>query len=223
MNSNRARIILTVVLSLAVSAAFYFFFVKSRQSELSEVKSEVESAQSETMSLQAELTRLKGLQENAPKLEARLNEFREAVPQDDQVANLIFQVQDAANKSGINFVQVDPDVASPPLEGAQVAQVKVVIGAKGGYFSLQDFVRRLYDLDRALRVDQMDMVVNEADTESSASTDLITMTATARIFFELPEGGVQAAPGTTTTTAPAAPAPAPAPSTEATPAATPTP
>jgi Tfp pilus assembly protein PilO len=212
VNSNRARIVIAVVASLAVSAAFYFFFVRSRQSELSEVRSDVESAKSETMSLQAELTRLKGLQENAPKLEARLNEFRQAVPQDDQVANLIFQVQDAANKAGINFVQVDPDVASPPLEGAQVAQVKVVIGAKGGYFSLQDFVRRLYDLDRALRFDTMDMVVNEEDSSDSASpTDLITMTATARIFFELPEGGVQAAPGTTTTTtAPVAPAPAPA-------------
>jgi Tfp pilus assembly protein PilO len=201
--------ILAVVLSLAVSGAFYFFFVKSRQSELSEVKAEVETAQSETVSLNAELSRLKGLQENAPKLEARLNEFREAVPQDDQVANLIFQVQDAANKSGINFVQVDPDVASPPLEGAQVAQVKVVIGAKGGYFSLQDFVRRLYDLDRALRVDQMDMVANEEGESSTSVTDLISMTATARIFFELPAGGVQAAPGTVPT-APAVPAPAPA-------------
>lgn len=209
MNSNRARIVIAVVASLAVSAAFYFFFVRSRQNELSEVRSDVEAAKSETMSLQAELTRLKGLQENAPKLEARLNEFRQAVPQDDQVANLIFQVQDAANKAGINFVQVDPDVASPPLEGAQVAQVKVVIGAKGGYFSLQDFVRRLYDLDRALRFDTLDMVVNEEDSESASPTDLITMTGMARIFFEMPEGGVQAAPGTTTApTAPAAPAPA---------------
>ena len=204
--------ILAVVLSLAVSGAFYFFFVKSRQSELSEVKANVETARSETVSLNAELSRLKGLQENAPKLEARLNEFREAVPQDDQVANLIFQVQDAANKSGINFVQVDPDVASPPLEGAQVAQVKVVIGAKGGYFSLQDFVRRLYGLDRALRIDQMDMVANEQGDSSTSVTDLISMTTTARIFFELPAGGVQAAPGTVPT-APAAPtteAPAPA-------------
>jgi Tfp pilus assembly protein PilO len=209
VNSNRARIVIAVVASLAVSAAFYFFFVRSRQNELSEVRSDVEAAKSETMSLQAELTRLKGLQENAPKLEARLNEFRQAVPQDDQVANLIFQVQDAANKAGINFVQVDPDVASPPLEGAQVAQVKVVIGAKGGYFSLQDFVRRLYDLDRALRFDTLDMVVNEEDSESASPTDLITMTGMARIFFEMPEGGVQAAPGTTTApTAPAAPAPA---------------
>jgi Tfp pilus assembly protein PilO len=204
--------ILAVVLSLVVSGAFYFFFVKSRQSELSEVKANVETARSETVSLNAELSRLKGLQENAPKLEARLNEFREAVPQDDQVANLIFQVQDAANKSGINFVQVDPDVASPPLEGAQVAQVKVVIGAKGGYFSLQDFVRRLYGLDRALRIDQMDMVANEQGDSSTSVTDLISMTTTARIFFEMPAGGVQAAPGTVPT-APAAPtteAPAPA-------------
>ena len=207
--------ILAVVLSLVVSGAFYFFFVKSRQSELSEVKADVESARSETVSLTAELSRLKGLQENAPKLEARLNEFREAVPQEDQVANLIFQVQDAANKSGINFVQVDPDVASPPLEGAQVAQVKVVIGAKGGYFSLQDFVRRLYDLDRALRIDQMDMVANEESDTSTSVTDRISMMATARIFFEMPTGGVQAAPGTVPA-APVVPAPTTTPAPEST-------
>jgi len=196
--------ILAIVVSLLVSAAFFFLFVRARQGELSTVQAKVVTAKSETVELEATLGRLQGLQANAAKFEARLAEIRELVPQNDQVANFIFQAQDEANRSGVGFVEITPELPKPPPEGAEVAEIRVVIRAQGGYFAIQDYLRRLYDLDRALRVDNFTMTASE-DTDSGAVE--IDMLATSRIFFELPAGSATTTPATTTpetTTAPPA-------------------
>lgn len=221
MSSARARYVLAILAAVVVSVAFYFLFIRARQGELSDVRAQVETEEARTVELQATLQRLQGLQENAAQFEARLAEIRELIPADDQVANFIFQVQDEASRSGVGFVEITPDLPKPPPEGAPVAEVRVVIGAEGGYFALQDFLRRLYDLDRALRIDNLAIV---AGSEGNAGTQQpLTLQATARIFFELPTGGAVAAPtapgsvtppasGTTTPTTPTTPVP-PAPST----------
>jgi Tfp pilus assembly protein PilO len=201
----RARYILAVLAAVVVSVCFYFLFIRARQAELREVRAQVESEQAKTVELQATLQRLQGLQNNAAEFEARLAEIRELIPPDDQVANFIFQVQDEANRAGVGFVEITPELPKPPPEGAQVAEVRIVIGAEGGYFALQDFLRRLYDLDRALRVDNLSIV---AGTEEGTGTEEPpALLATARIFFELPAGGAVTAPTTTppATTTPTAP------------------
>lgn len=208
MSGVRASYILAVVAAIVVSVAFYFLFIRPRQGELDEVRAQVESEEAKTVELQATLQRLQGLQENAAKFEARLAEIRELIPQDDQVANFIFQVQDEANRAGVGFVEITPELPKPPPEGAQVAEVRVLIGAEGGYFALQDFLRRLYDLDRALRVDNLS--ITAGDEAASGTEEPPALLATARIFFELPAGGAVTAPTTTppaitTPTAPSTP------------------
>jgi Tfp pilus assembly protein PilO len=208
MNSARARLILAIVAALLVSVAFYFLFVRSRQGQLSEVQGEIEAEEAKTVELEATLSRLQGLQANAAKFEARLAEIRQLIPPDDEVANFMFQVQDEANRAGVTFVQITPEVPKPPPEGAQVAEIRAVIGAEGDYFALQDFLRRLYDLDRALRIDNL-VITSEEDQETQQLN--VTLTATARIFFELPAGKAATAPpaGTTPVPAPTQPAPVP--------------
>ena len=208
MNSARARLILAIVAALLVSVAFYFLFVRSRQGQLSEVQGEIEAEEAKTVELEATLSRLQGLQANAAKFEARLAEIRQLIPPDDEVANFMFQVQDEANRAGVTFVQITPEVPKPPPEGAQVAEIRAVIGAEGDYFALQDFLRRLYDLDRALRIDNL-VITSEEDQDTQQLN--VTLTATARIFFELPAGGAATAPPAGTTPAPAPTQPAPVP------------
>jgi len=195
----RSRLILAVVGVVAVAAVAYFFAVRPRQQELGRVRADVEQEENRTQQLEAELERLQALQENAPKLEARLARYRELVPEDDQVPNFIFQVQEAANQAGVGFVEITPELPKPPPEGAAVAEVRTLIGAKGGYFAIQDFFRRLYDLDRAVRVDNLTMA--GAEDETTGET-LIDLDMTARVFFELPAGAAGAAGTATTTTTP---------------------
>jgi Tfp pilus assembly protein PilO len=193
--SARARMILAVTGVMVVLAAFFFLFIRPRQSELGEVRDEVEQEESRTVSLRSELRRLQALQENAPKLEAELAKFRELVPSNHEVANFIFLVQDAADAAGVDFVQITPELPKSPPEGAPVAEVRATVGAGGGYFSVQDFMRRLYDLDRALRIDNLIMTGEESETGETG----LTVSLTSRIFFE-PPGGIVGATTTESTT-----------------------
>lgn len=195
--SPRARMILAIVLSLLVAVAFFFLFIRPRQGELADVNEQIEAEEARTATLQAELVRLQDLQARAPELEAELARIRQLVPREHQLPNFIFLVQDAANAAGVNFVTITPELPKAPPEGAALAEIRATIGAGGSYFSIQDFIRRLHNLDRAVRVDNIAMSGSE---DTTTGVVRIALTSTARIFFELP-----AAP------APAEPAPSPTP------------
>ena len=214
----RNQMVLTVVGVFVVLALMFFFFVGPRRGELTEVRAEVERERQQTQQLETELDRLRALQREAPQLQAALDRFRELVPEDDQVADFIFQVQTAANQAGVGFVQITPELPDQPPEGAPLAEVRATVGAKGGYFAVQDFVRRLYDLDRAVRIDTVTMTGVQDDQEA-AEDGRVDVLLTTRVFFELPEGA--AAGAGTTTTAPTETTPAPTETTEPAPAAAP--
>jgi Tfp pilus assembly protein PilO len=202
--SARVRTILVAVAAVVVILAFFLLFIRPKQSELTTAKADVATAENATQQLRAELLRLQALEDNAPQLQADLDEMRRRVPEEDEVGNFIFQAQEAANQAGVRFVQITPELPKPPPEGADLAEVRVTIGANGGYFAVQDFLRRLYALDRAVRIDNLTVVAVEDAADPTTQGDL-EMSAVARIFFELPPGS----PTTETTTTPVTESPAP--------------
>lgn len=204
----RGQLILAVAGVVVVLLVVFLMLIKPRQSALGEVRAQVQTEQDRTQQLQTEVDRLQALQRNAPQLEATLARIRELVPRNNDVANFIFEVQNAAARAGVGFVQITPELPEQPPEGAPLAEVRATIGAKGGYFAVQDFVRRLYDLDRAVRIDTVTMTGVE-DDQQAAEDGRIDVVMAARVFFELPEGVAAASATTPTTTTTPAPEPAP--------------
>lgn len=189
--SPRARLILAAVLAVVVWVAFFFLFIRPRQNELAEVRDQVSAEEARTATLQAELTRLQDLQARAPELEAELARIRQLVPRDHEVPNFIFLVQDAANAAGVDFVSIAPSLPQTPPEGAALAEISSSITAGGSYFAVQDFIRRLHNLDRAVRLDNI--TLSGTEDEETGVVEL-SFTTQARMFFELP-----AAPAAATT------------------------
>ena len=203
--NQRARLILAIVAGLLLCVAIYFLLVRSRQGELNELNDSIAAEQARTAQLEVELERLRDLQRRAPELQAELDVFRQLVPSEDGIPNLMSMIDNVAKESGVDFVDIAPELPKPPPEGAPLAEVRMVIGADGGYFAIQDFLRRLYSLDRALRIDNLTMTGTE-DAEGEGNS--IGLTLTARVFYELP-GATGAVSGAPANTAPAEPAPAP--------------
>ena len=181
--SGRNRLIATVAAALLVLLLFYMFFIRPRKAELAEVRTQVEAEEALTVQLRATLNRLRALQEQAPQLEAELAEIRELVPQRNQVPNFIFASQEAANEAGVELNILSPELPKTPPEGAQLAEIRLQLAARGGYFAIQDFMRRLIDLDRALRID---IVTMSAAADAQSTDTIVSLDITARIFFELP-------------------------------------
>lgn len=175
----RARMILAIVVAVVACILFFIFAIRGRQTELAAVRGSIEAEENRSIQLTAELNRLKELQKRAPELQAELTRIRELVPIEHEVPNYIFLVQDASTEAGVDFISITPELPKTPPEAAPLAQVRMEIAAEGGYFALQDFMRRLYALDRATRIDNLSMSVDE-------ETSAITLTLAARVFFELP-------------------------------------
>ena len=204
--NQRARLILVVVAGVLLCLAMYFLLVRSRQGELNTLNESIAAEENRTRQLRVELARLQDLQERAPELQAELDRFRALVPGNHEVPNLVLMIDDAAIESGITFADITPELPKSPPEGAPLAEVRMTIGAQGGYFALQDFVRRLYDLDRALRIDNITMTGTEEETGGT----LIDLQVIARVFFDIPggTGAITDAPANTTTPPAGTPAPA---------------
>ena len=192
--SQRARLVLAIVGALLVCIAVYFLLVRTRQDELAQINDDIVAEEARTAQLRVELSRLQELQERAPELQAELDRFRDLVPGNHEIPNLIFQIDEVAKESGVEFLDITPELPKPPPEGAPLAEVRMTIRGQGGYFALQDFVRRLYDLDRALRLDNLTMAATEDETGGLT----VDLTATARVFFDL-EGATGSVEDTTTT------------------------
>ena len=201
----RNRMIVTAVAAFVVLLLAFFLLIRPRQGELADVRVLVEQEQDLGQQLTLDLQRLQELQRQEPQLRADLERIRQLVPKEHEVYNFLFQVNTAANQSGVEFIQITPELPKTPPEGAALAEVRVTIGGNGGYFAIQDFIRRLYALDRAVRIDLLTLA---RPTEGNE----IVLNATARIFFEQPLGVVPGA-------APAAPAPTAAPAPAASPSA----
>ena len=213
----RARMILVGVGALLVCVAFYFLFISARQGELAQIRSDIEAERSRTIQLQAELNRLKDLQERAPELQAELSQIRQLVPVEHDVPHFMFMVQDAATEAGVSFLTIAPSLPKTPAELAPLAQIDLTISSEGGYFALQDFIRRLYDLDRAMRIDQFTLGSSDEGEGGTLALDF-----SGRIFFELPAPPDAATGAEANVPAPTAPVGGtPPPTTEPAPAATP--
>ena len=206
----RARMILAIVAVLIIVALFFFLFIRSRQSELTQIRADIEAEENTSIQLTTELNRLKDLQERAPQLQAELAEIKQFVPETHEIPNLVFLLQDSATAAGVEFLSIAPALPAVPPEQAPLAEVRIEVTATGGYFSLQDFIRRLHNLDRAVRIDALTMSSEEEVPVR------IELAMNLRVFFELPaeaplaqEGVENVPPGTAPP--PATPAPAPSP------------
>lgn len=188
----RARMILAIVGVVIICLLFFFVFVRARQGELGQIRTEIQAEVDRSVELTAQVNRLKDLQRRAPELQAELARIEELVPPEHEVPHFMFLVQDSATEAGVEFLTISPELPAPPPEGAPLAQVRLGIQAEGGYFALQDFIRRLYALDRAVRIDTV--TLGGGDEGEGAGGGPITLDISVRIFLELPA----AAPGTET-------------------------
>ena len=194
--NQRARLILAIVAGVLLCVAVYFLLVRSRQGELTTLNESIATENGRTAQLQAELDRLKDLQRRAPDLQLELDRFRDFVPATHEVPNIIYLIDEASEASGIDFHNISTELPKAPPEGAPLAEVRMTIGARGGYFAIQDFIRRLYDMDRALRVDNLTM----SGSQEIGGGTTIDAQIIARVFFELPgaTGAATTAPANTT-------------------------
>ena len=220
--SRRGPLIGGIIFVLA-AILVVVFLVLPKRGDVQEAERRLEQARQQEMVLQTELSQLQAAAENADQLRRELARFRRAVPPVADLPGLINELQSVADVAGVDFFSVAPGdpLAVPAGQAAEVpAQIQVV----GGFFPVDEFLFRLETLQRASKVQTVNVV------EGPDGLPQVQVTMDVRFYTTDLDAGPGAAPpapaGGQETTASPSPGASPAPGTSpaaGTPAATETP
>jgi hypothetical protein len=165
----RDRIVIMVVLALAAVAASWMFVVSPKRSEASSLNTQVSSEQSQLTAAQGQVAAGMSARRQFAGQYAQLAKLGEAVPPDDDIPSLIYQVQSAAQASRVTFrgLQLSSAGASssssssssspsgqtaaaqlPPgaaVGAAGLPTEQFTITLSGNYFNLSSFFNKLED------------------------------------------------------------------------------
>jgi Tfp pilus assembly protein PilO len=184
----RLRIAIFLLILAGVSALAFVGVFRPQTTKISDTRKETEATKERISQLQLELGQLQALQKQAPELRARAQRVDAAIPSDPQLAQFILQVQDAATKSGIDWMSVSPTPPAPaaatgtqggtgqPQGGTQgqpqgaVSEVAINMSVNGGYFQVQDFLTRLETLGRAVKISGVTLAPGSAGLPQLAAS-----------------------------------------------------
>jgi type II secretory pathway pseudopilin PulG len=162
----RDRIVLLVVAIVAAVAASWMFLIQPRRSEASKLSSQVSAEQTQLDAARSQVAQGEQARSQFSANYSKLVRLGEAVPADDDVPSLIFQLQGAANSAHVDFrtLQVSSSSSSSPAPSSSSSSSKasssalppgVTVGPagfpaeqftfslQGNFFNLSDFFNRL--------------------------------------------------------------------------------
>jgi Tfp pilus assembly protein PilO len=222
---NRRVIIAAVIASVVVLLGWYFILWSPAKSDLTKAEDRTEAAEQQERSLEQAISRLRSAQRNEPLLRAQLETLRTAIPDVPNLAQFILDTNDAAARSGIDFISIAPSepraaagtpatttttragnttttrrdrpTTSTTVRAVAPAEIAIALQIQGGYFPVLDFLNRLDAMPRLVVIDSINVSVDAATTRLSVALNT-------RMFTRaVPAGFAGAAATTTTTAAPA--------------------
>jgi type II secretory pathway pseudopilin PulG len=99
----RDRLVVAVVCILAALAGAWLLIIQPKRSQASSLGKQVSSAQAQLQSVQAQVAQGTAARATFARSYTQLARLGEAVPSDDNVPSLIYQLQGAANATAVDF------------------------------------------------------------------------------------------------------------------------
>ncbi len=235
--TGRDRTVAMVVAVLVVLVGGWMLLVSPKRKEAKTVQATVTSAQAEVSSAESSLTNARAAQAQYATSYAAVVNLGKAVPPSQEVASLMYQLEEASNLRSVSFNSIvsgagPSSSASSSSSGATAAassgfsQMPFTFIFTGGFFSLEHLFRQLTSFtthkgSNGLQVSGRLLTIQgvklapEANATGKGTTLSGTVTATA---YVLPAGTALTAGASPTAPAGASPAPSSSSSSPTTPA-----
>jgi len=221
---NRRGPLIAGIVAAVAALLLIVFLVLPKMSEVNDTKDELQTAQEQEITLQAQLRALQDAQAQAPETEQEILALEEAVPPTADLPGLFRQLQAAADRSAVDFFQFSPGTPVPDASGG-FSTISSQIVVTGSYFSMQEFLYSLETLPRANKVMNVTLApTGTGGTEQTAtistSSNRLQMQMTVEFYTTDSSAGPGSTPGPsegTATVPPEAAAPTTTPTTTPTP------
>jgi hypothetical protein len=163
----RDRTILIVVCVVAAIGGAWMFVVSPKRDQAAKLGTQLSSAQNALNTARSQVVTNEAARRSFPANYTTIARLGEAVPADDDVPSLIYQLQGAANRSHVQFISLElspssasstsPSGSSPSTSGTSSSSIPpgVAVGAggfdvesftftfQGNFFRIADFMNRI--------------------------------------------------------------------------------
>ncbi len=202
---NRRLVLIAALVSVAIIGLWWVFLFSPAGDDLATAEERRDSAETELVTLREQRNRLALLVEQRPFFQSELESLRAAVPEQDDLAGIILSIDEAANASGVTFVNFAASEPGTP-DAFGLSPVQMQVSGDGGYFQVLDFVNRLNRIHRIVVVDSM--TLTSASGEEDLGPPRLTWTMGMTTFvtgagLAAPDADPNADPNATPTAAPA--------------------
>ena len=117
----RDRLVIAIVCALAAAAGAWFLVIQPKRSQAASLGKQVSAAQAQLASVRQQVAQGTAARATYSHSYTQLARLGEAVPSDDNVPSLIYQLQGAANSTGVDFRSLVLQPASSTSTPAQTA------------------------------------------------------------------------------------------------------
>lgn len=157
--TQRDRIVLAVVAVIGVVAGFYLGVLKPNQTEVQDLDTQIAAAEQRRDTAMADLQSASVARKQYEQDQRTLAVLGKAVPADDGVPSLLYQLNNVARKAGVDFDSVDvgTGAAGTGTAGASstpgttagtngLSLLPLTIKFEGSFFELDRFLRGVHRL-----------------------------------------------------------------------------
>jgi Tfp pilus assembly protein PilO len=186
MNRSRKDVVMMAVMGVLLLFVVFNFVFKPQQSKLSGLQDD--RAQVEQNIVDAELTLQAPIDAANPVPDAEPGAPLTAIPPDPAIANLLRQLQAAADEAGVALASVSPTPLAPNPSGPG-GSMQVAITASGPHASVQAYLEALRNMPRLLVIEQIGVTTQPALADGAPQSDQLQLSA--RVFTLRPPAGAE--------------------------------
>lgn len=193
MTRSRQWTLGAVAIVVVIALAGWFLLVQAERKHAASLNLQTAQQLKTNQGLEAQIAMLKAQSKKLPQMEASLAKVRTSIPVGSEMPQLIRQLTDAADASGVtlrSLMPADPVSVTPTssetggvvLPPGQLAIVNLKLEFDGNFFETEEFMSRLEKMPRAFLTSSLQLA-------SGSETNQLHGVVQARVFFapqELP-------------------------------------
>ena len=172
---GREIYIITAVVAVVLIVAWYFLLFSPAQRKISDLNTQVQSAQSALDMANQEVVKLESYKKTAPQSRAEVVRLGKMLPESEGIPGLIIELSKTAEASGVSITSIarGTTTAGSPF-GIQAVSIQV----SGRYFDVEDFLYRLEEYvafrNATFRVTGRLLQVTQLTMQAATSTTTTT-------------------------------------------------
>lgn len=152
---DRNILFLSILVLILLAVGYYFLLFSPLRHEYLAAYEQRSQKEQQRFQLEQTVAQLENVRRNAPDIERQILEYSKRIPEQDEIAALLVQVEEIAREADVTQFQMAPGSPEGPPGGGDFLRIPITMTFQGTYEEMQDFLLRLRNLSRLVTVNEL--------------------------------------------------------------------